>query len=76
MDLTGSLRGAVLCKDMNEKDCKKGGKLMGCEYGPMGRKSKDGTQVVGCHQKHVATHVGKKEVVHKRSRGRPAQKKD
>ena len=76
LDLTGSLQGAVLCKDMNEKDCKKAGKLMGCEYGPMGRKGKDGTQVVGCHQKHVATHVGKKEAVHKRSRGRPAQKKE
>ena len=60
VDLTGSLKGATLCKDMSEKDCKKAGKLMGCTYGKMGRVRADGTQAVGCHQQHVSKHIGEK----------------
>lgn len=60
VDLSGSLRGATLCKDMNEKDCKKAGKIMGCKYGKMGRVRADGSQAVGCHQQHVSKHVGEK----------------
>lgn len=60
-----------LCKEMNERDCKKGGKLMGCRWKKWGR-----SKVESCGQSTTLSHIGRSsKKKHPTKKGKHSAKK-